>query len=955
MWINPANPSHVLTGNDGGIAISYDRAETWDFIDNLPIGQFYRVSYDMDVPYRAASRTTTRGADPARCAIATASATGIGSSSTAATGSVAIVDPNDPSGRAFVHSRTRRGTDYGQTWRSMTNNLLPTHVVRTLTEDHRNPAVLYLGTEFGLFVSLDRGGRWIRLRGANLPTVPIYEISLHPRENDMILGTHGRRIWMITTELPAFCEAIGATGFAPPAAARDRDPGDDHVVRLARGSSSAALAHGRSRKEHAMNRPLNVRRIALAVLIVALVPYAVWAQKRPIVPQDYYRQVSVGEVAVAPSGEYVAFTVTRVVEADNKRHREIWMQRLRNGAPDAAPFRFTDPTEDSSAPRWSPDSSTLSFSSRRGSDRNATWFARVTAPGGEAFHIEGVTAAPIWSPDNQWIAFVRQPERAEDGPSRDPREGWVARDAISKTLDAKRFDGRVITSMRYKRDGTLTFLPDPAIRPATQLYVVAATGGTPRQITRASFDVGSPVWAADSRTLLFTGDETQADERNREPTTDIFAVSIDGGEPRRLTQNPGSETGPSISPKGDRLAFLRTPARGAQTDVMVVDIGPDGAFRGQPRNLTASWDDSPGGLHWRPDGSALRFGAGVRGDAHLFEVSLQGEVRQVTTGSRQANGFSASRDGNVLAYVVSQVTHPSEVYVARGDGTGEQRVTTFNDPLVAELDLVQAEPISWKVADGTAIHGWVMKPVGYTPGRRYPMVLKIHGGPHGAYGTGWFDTFQVLSGAGFFVFYPNPRGSTGYGHAFTYATRGKWGEMDQEDFITGVDAVLAKYPDIDRHRVGVAGGSYGGFMSNWLTARTDRFAASVTSRAISNWESWYGSSDAQGLTEYELLGTPWEQRELYRRLSPISYVEHVTAPTLIIVGEEDYRTPMSDNEQWFIALKMRNVPVEFARYPRSSHGLSRSGEPWLLVDRQERIRSWFVHWLIDKPRTSRSF
>lgn len=203
-----------------------------------------------------------------------------------------------------------------------------------------------------------------------------------------------------------------------------------------------------------------------------------------------------------------------------------------------------------------------------------------------------------------------------------------------------------------------------------------------------------------------------------------------------------------------------------------------------------------------------------------------------------------------------------------------------------------------------------------------------------------------------FVLYPNPRGSTGYGHKFTYATRGKWGEMDTEDFIKGVDTAMAKYADIDGKRLGVSGGSYGGFMTNWLTARTDRFAAAVTSRSITTWESWYGSSDAQGLTEFEFMGKPWEQRELYRRLSPISYVENVKAPTLIIAGEEDYRTPMTDNEQWFMALKKRKVPVELVRYPRSSHGLSRGGEPWLLVDRLERIRSWFVHYLVEKPATT---
>jgi dipeptidyl aminopeptidase/acylaminoacyl peptidase len=688
--------------------------------------------------------------------------------------------------------------------------------------------------------------------------------------------------------------------------------------------------------------------VACGLLLCLAFPAA--AQKRPLVPADYYRQVNVGEVAVAPSGELVAFTVTTVVEKENSRHREIWIQRLKDGRPEGAPTRFTGPTEDATGATWSPDSTTLSFTSRRGKDPNSTWFARVVAPGGEAYHIEGVSGRPVWSPDGKWIAFTKAPEPDVAGETeKNPREGWVAKDAVSHTLDPKRFDGRVITSLRYKRDGTLQFMPDPAIRQKTQLFIVPASGGEARQVTRAAFDVGSPKWTSDSRTVIFTGDEEADDELKAEPTVDLYAISAEGGEPRKLTRNPGSETAPAISPKGDKLAFLQTLTRGAETDLMVVDLGSDGSFRGQPRNLTAAWDNQPGSPSWTADGTAVRFAAGIGGDTHLFEVPLQGRVSEVTTGARHTGGFSASADGSVMAYVVDEVTRPAELHIARGDGSQEQKATSFNDALLAEVDLVTPERLTWKVKDGTTIEGWLMKPVGYTPGRKYPMVLKIHGGPHGAYGTGWFDTFQVLSGAGFFVLYSNPRGSTGYGHAFTYATRGKWGEMDQEDFITGVDTALAKYPDIDPSRVGVSGGSYGGFMSNWLTARTDRFAASVTSRSITNWESWYGSSDAQGLTDYEFMGAPWEQRELYRRLSPISYVESVTAPTLIIMGEEDYRTPISDNEQWFVALKKRKVPVELARYPRSAHGLSRDGEPWLLVDRQERIRSWFVHWLIENP------
>jgi dipeptidyl aminopeptidase/acylaminoacyl peptidase len=400
------------------------------------------------------------------------------------------------------------------------------------------------------------------------------------------------------------------------------------------------------------------------------------------------------------------------------------------------------------------------------------------------------------------------------------------------------------------------------------------------------------------------------------------------------------------------MAYVYSPERGEQNDIMLVELGSDGAFRGAPVNLTADWDRTPGSPRWTPDGAALTWEALSRGNRHLFRVSASGGVVvPVTEGERQLRGFSFSADGAVMAYTVTDAVTPSELYVARGDGSTEQKATGFNDGVLSALTLEAPEELTWAVDDGTEIQGWVIKPVAYQPGQSYPLILKIHGGPHSSYGNVFFPTFHALSSAGFFVLYTNPRGSSGYGHQFQYATRGEWGIVDKEDYLEGVDAALAKYPDADASRLGVGGGSYGGFMTNWLTATTDRFRAAVTSRSIVNWESWWGSSDAQGLTEFEFMGAPWEQRDRYRRLSPISFVENVTAPTLIIHSEEDYRTPMGDGEQWFMSLMKRDVPVELVRYPRSNHNLSRTGEPWLLVDRMERLRSWFVHWLIERRDT----
>ena len=699
------------------------------------------------------------------------------------------------------------------------------------------------------------------------------------------------------------------------------------------------------------------RLILVAVAAAALIPSPPGLDGQTgYAPELYYQLVGVGEVAVSPGGDYVAFTVTTVVEEENRRHSEVWLQPLANGRPYGDAFRVTSPNEDSSGPRWSPDGSLLAFSSRRGEDPNPVWFLRVNGPGGEAFHIEGVDAPPVWSPDGSRIAFVKAPDAAEAAEDEGPeaRRGWIAPDAVSRTLDAERFDGRVITSMRYKRDGRLTFQPHYLSSEKRQLWVVDADGGTPTALTRLDFDAGSPVWSEDGRIIFFTGDERQDDELNSENSGDIWAVDPRGGTVRRLTSNPGTESAPVVSPDGGSIAFLSTPQLGSQTDLLLADIGSDGHFRGQPRNLTADWDLRPGPATWTPDGTAVLFSAGVGGNSHLFRVAPGQPVEQVTRGSRRLSSFSFSPAGDFMAFTSTDPVTPPELYVGSPDGSTEQKASGFNDGWLSSVTLMPAEELTWTVEDGTEVEGWVVPPVGFRPGGSYPMVLKIHGGPHSAYGNTFFPTFHVLSAAGFFVLYTNPRGSSGYGHDFQYATRGEWGIVDREDYLAGVDAALAAYPEIDPARLGVSGGSYGGFMTNWLTATTDRFHAAVTSRSITNWESWWGTSDAQGLTEYEFYGTPWEQRDLYRRLSPISYVENVTAPTLIIHSENDYRTPIGDGEQWFMSLMKLGVPVELVRYPRSSHGLSRTGEPWLLVDRLERLSSWFEHYLIQEPPQRRA-
>jgi dipeptidyl aminopeptidase/acylaminoacyl peptidase len=683
------------------------------------------------------------------------------------------------------------------------------------------------------------------------------------------------------------------------------------------------------------------------VLTFVLVVAPVSAQQRGMQPADYYRMTFIGGVEMAPTAEHVAFTVTTVDEAANTRRNTVWLQRLRNGQPQGEAFRVTDPTHNTTVSGWSPDGQLLVLNSRRGPNPNTVWLLRVGGVGGEAYQIDGIDSAPVYSPDGQWIAMVRGPDEERTAAVR--ARNNVAPDALTNTLNAERFDGLVITHLRYKRDGTHPLLPHPSFSPKRQLWVVPAAGGTPRQITDLPYSVSGVTWTPDSRSLLFVVDEAEDDERNWDPTTRIYAVSRDGGNARPISPADGGYRAPAFSRDGRTLAFLHTHERNAKSNLMTVALGADLSFSGQPRNLTASWDHVPGAPWFTADGRALRWSMGAFGNTHVWEVPVAGGTpRQVTQGDRQLGSISLARDGAWMAYTSTDPTRPDEVFVADANGGREQRLTSFNDGWLATVQMQPAERITWTVADGTEIEGWVIKPIDFDPTRRYPMVLKAHGGPAGMYGNTFFQTFHVLSANGMFVLYPNPRGSTGYGHSFTQGvTVGQWGLVDEEDFMKGIDATLAKYPQIDAARIGVSGGSYGGYVTNWLTARMgDRFAAAVTSRSITNLEMLWGTTDSQG---WDSFGHIWDNRDAFRAASPLSYVENVKAPTLIIHSEYDHRTPMQDAEIWFTSLKKLGVPVEFVRYPRSSHGLSRSGEPWLLVDRLERIRSWFDYWLVQQP------
>jgi dipeptidyl aminopeptidase/acylaminoacyl peptidase len=679
-------------------------------------------------------------------------------------------------------------------------------------------------------------------------------------------------------------------------------------------------------------------RLQHALILAALIPGVLSGQQaRPWQSTDYYRLTVVSDPELAPDGRRVAFVVTTVVEEKDRRHNEIWMAATDGSA---AAFRYTSPSTEASNPTWSPDGSLLAFSSKREGSDDDVWFLRTSAPGGEAFQIKGVHAMPSFSRDGQWLLYAWRGEEP-DSLKKEPWRTRVSPSAITRGPDPKRFDGRVYTSIPVVGDER-GYLPPRETRRPSHLYLVALAGGTPRQLTRGELSQTSPAWSPDGRMIAFEQDTSENREVRDDASPALYLYTLADSSTRALPTGYLQSSNPAWSPDGRMIAFDCSRGRGLENDVCVVPVSG-----GTARNLTPDWNLDPNGIKWSADGKTIYFFAETSGNVHLFSVAAAGgPVRAVTTGERQLRGFTLSADTRALAYTASDITHGTELYVTPVARAQERRLTSFNDSVLKQVALIPADTFWFSGVGGLKIQGWLMKPHGYQPGKTYPLVLSIHGGPHSNYGNVLFPEFQMLAAQGYWMLFTNPRGSSGYGHAFTFSTRGRWGMEDYQDLMQAVDVAIARAKGgVDTTRMAVLGGSYGGFMTNWIVGHTNRFRVAQTDRSIFNWYSWYGSSDAQGLTEYEFNGTPWDADSLYRALSPMTYANSMRTPMLIVHSEDDKRTPITDGEQLFVSLRKRGVPAEFVRYPRSFHGLSRTGPPWLLVDRLERIRTWFAHWL----------
>jgi dipeptidyl aminopeptidase/acylaminoacyl peptidase len=717
---------------------------------------------------------------------------------------------------------------------------------------------------------------------------------------------------------------------------------------------------------------------AVALTILHVASAGAQQAKRAFALDDWYRLTTLSAPAMSPDGGRVAFTVQTVNEKDNKYHREVWVvsttctAAARGARAGCEPVRYTSPGTESSNPRWSPDGRYLIFSSQRQGGRGSTWMLRMDQSGGEAFQDDkyprlGSTPASgafsVWADGDSLPSDSAR--RANDPFAKMQPMARPPYGAITKPTDASRFDGRHIHDMRYKSNNQ-GFVPgprEPRRWNASQIWVQSFDGSPKRRITNAAYSHRSVSVSPDGRWIAFVADarlrpdsvvdqerdsiaqlpyDAKRDDVDRNDA-DIYVIPVGGGAPRKVVEHFGNEGDLVWSPDSRRIAFVSAPGRTKSDRVYVVPVAG-----GTAEDILGDWKYEPQSIDWLANGSILMTAA-IGGRTAVFRVDPASKrMTEIVSGRRRINGVTTDARATKIAFVATDMTHPTELFIANGDGSGERRLTGFNDRINAEVAWSGAERFTYPSVGGLEIEGWLMKPHGYESGKKYPLVLYIHGGPHSAYGEGWFDEFQNLAAAGMWVLFTNPRGSSGYGADFTYSTRGRWGAEDYEDLMKAVD-IATRRPDVDSTRMGVTGGSYGGFMTAWITTKTNRFKAAQADRMISDWLYWYGASDAQGLTEFEFHGKPWDNFAMYDTLSPIRHVTKVKTPTLIVQSEEDHRTPMGNAEIWFIALKKQGVPVELIRYPRSTHELSRSGEPWLLVDRLGRLRQWFTYWLKERP------
>lgn len=648
------------------------------------------------------------------------------------------------------------------------------------------------------------------------------------------------------------------------------------------------------------------------------------AEKRGITAEDYFGFHFLADPHLSPDGAQAVYVSTVIDQKRNRRDSSIWMAPTNGSAP---PRRISAEGFNSNSPRWSPDGKTLAFLSSRNVD-GSTQPARpqvflLSLNGGEALPLtklkNGVSVFQ-WSPDSSRLVVL-----SRSGPS----------DAVAPA--DRKSDVRHYTHIQYKFNDTGWFDDK-----RSHLWMVDVKTGQSKQITEGSdWNDTDPQWSPDGTRIAFVSNRT-GHEYDDDHNSDVWVIPASGGELTKISDHAFQDTEPRWSPDGKQIVFAGQTKR---REFPKLYIAP--STGGASSQLIANeLDLIPGELRWGPTDHEIRFSTGTKAQTHIFRVDMSTKkVSPVTSGERAVHSYDFNAQANVMIYLSSDFQHMDDLYAADLSGRDEHRITHANDALWEQLDPQAVQRVAYKSTDGWPIDGFLVKPLGWQAGRKYPLIVSVHGGPAGQYGVDWYHEFQVYAAKGWAVFFCNPRGSTGYGQNFERGIVNNWGGMDFQDIMSGLDATLKQNDWIDTNRLGVTGGSYGGFMTNWIVGHTNRFKAAVTLRSLSNFISDDGTRDGAYGHEEDFKGFLFDNFEQYWSASPLKYAKDVRTPTLILHSDNDFRVPIEQGEQWFRALQHYGVPSELVIFPRENHNLTRTGEPKHLVESLNWQCYWFSKYL----------
>lgn len=664
--------------------------------------------------------------------------------------------------------------------------------------------------------------------------------------------------------------------------------------------------------------------------------------KRPIKAEDLYTIEVIKGCEISPDGKNVIYAVSRVDKKTEKKFSNLWIVSTDGGTPHQ--FTFGDQTDVDA--HWSPDGSQIAFISNRGKEPTKQQVYLIPSLGGEArpltdFH--GEIGSFAWSPNGKKLVVQLRKTDA------DVLEREKSDEKKTLGVVAYHFD-RIF----FKLDGT-GYLPHER----WHLWIVDAASGKARQITdHPMYDDQDPTWSADGKTIYYCSNHC-ADPDLEYEKNDLFAIPAAGGEPQRMDTSVGPKHHPSCSPDGKWVTYIARDGLACEwkNDHLWV-IPADNAT--SARNLTAAWDihfssgtindigGSPAQMPpvWSPNSHTIYIQTSLKGDTPLQAYHLEtGKLTTEISGPGVVGNYSISHDGTKLAYFYGTMQDPGQI-VCMDLATHKHKVlTNLNASLLNSLDLGELEEVWFKGADQNDLQGWILKPPHFDPSKKYPAILEIHGGPLVQYGHFFMHEFYTFAAQGYVVFFCNPRGGQGYGEKHAAAIHQDWGSADFADLMVWTDLV-SNLPYIDANRIGVTGGSYGGYMTNWIIGHTNRFKAAATQRSVSNLISMWGSSDFNWAFQetfdnkapYESIGELW-------RMSPISHFANVKTPTLVLHSMQDHRCPIEQDEQVYVALKKLGVPTEFIVFPDESHGLSRGGRTDRRIARLNHILHWFDRYL----------